>query len=203
MDKKVLEHFRKVDKKLYSAAKKLNRKNLKPTKTKDPFAALCRAIIYQQLSGKVGNVIWGRFVKLFPDERVNPKVIMKLSSQRIRSIGTSWGKVEFMKDLARKFLSKEVIFENLQKLDNELVVQEITKVKGIGPWTAEMFLMFSLGREDVFSPGDLGLRRAMEKLYGLKEITPEKADKMAEKWSPYRTYASLALWSVNDNGTEK
>ena len=199
MDKKVLDHFRKTDKVLFSAAKKLNGKKLEPIKAKDLFAALCREIIYQQLSGKVGNVIYGRFVKLFPNGKIEPKRILKLPAQKIRNIGTSWNKVDFMKDLAKKVVSKEIVLENLHKLDNESVIQELTKVKGIGRWTAEMFLMFSLGREDVFSPGDLGLRRSIENLYKMRNVTPEKAEKISSRWSPYRTYASLALWAMHDN----
>jgi DNA-3-methyladenine glycosylase II len=200
MDKKVLNHFRKTDKILFSATKRIKSlKRLKPSKHEDLFAALCRAIIYQQLSGKVGNVIYARFLKLFPNGKIEPKRILKLPAQKIRNVGTSWGKVDFMKDLAKKVVSRETVLENLHKLDDESVIQELTKVKGIGRWTAEMFLMFSLGREDVFSPGDLGLRRSMEKLYGIREITPIRAEKIAEKWSPYRTYASLALWAMHDN----
>ena len=200
MERKVLNHFRKADPILFSATKRVKSlKELKPRKHNDLFAALCRDIIYQQLSGKVGNVIYGRFEKLFPSGKIEPKRILKLPAQKIRNVGTSWGKVDFMKDLAKKVLNKEVVLENLQKLDNESVIAELTKVNGIGRWTAEMFLMFSLGREDVFSPGDLGLRRSIERLYKLRNVTPEKAEKISEKWSPYRTYASLTLWHLHDN----
>lgn len=200
MDKKVLNHFRKADPILFSAAKRVKSlKELKPRKHNDLFAALCRDIIYQQLSGKVGNVIWARFVKLFPNGVINPKQVMRLSSSKIRGVGTSWSKVDFMKDLANKVINKEVVLENLHKLDNEFVIAELTKVKGIGRWTAEMFLMFSLGREDVFSPGDLGLRRSIEELYKIRNVTPERAEKISAKWAPYRTYASLTLWAMHDN----
>ena len=123
---------------------------------------------------------------------------MKLSDREVREAGTSWAKVGFLKDLAEKTVSKEVPFSKLSDLDDEAVIEELIKVKGIGRWTAEMFLIFSLGRPDVFSHGDLGLRRAIEKLYKLADPSQEDIEAITIKWSPYRSWGSRALWKWYD-----
>lgn len=163
------------------------------------FSDLCEAIINQQLSDKVATVIFARYKKLFLGEKVTPKSVLKISDEKIRAIGLSYSKISFIKDLAQKIQIGELKLENLAGLDNEKVIAELVKVKGIGPWTAEMFLMFSLGREDIFSHGDLGLRRAIQKLYALKkEPTEKQTERISKKWSPYRTYACMILWSSLD-----
>ncbi len=111
----------------------------------------------------------------------------------------SWSKVRFVRDLADKVSAKFIQLPQLAQLSNEEVITELTKVKGIGPWTAEMFLMFTLGREDVFSFGDLGLAKAIQKLYNLKQKpTRKQLEKITKKWSPYRTHAALVLWKSLD-----
>jgi len=122
-------------------------------------------------------------------------MLLKLSDKKIRSCGTSNSKVSFLKDLAAKVLKNDLKLNKLDKLSDDLVIKELTKVKGIGPWTAEMFLMFTLGREDIFSHGDLGLKNAIKKLYKFKkEPTRKQIEKIVEIWKPYRTYASRILW---------
>lgn len=161
------------------------------------FHSLCREIINQQLSSKVGDVLTVRFEALCANG-VAPEHVLALSDEALRNTGMSWSKVGFIKSLAEAvrsgiFGSKGL--EGLEELDNEEVIVRLTKVKGIGRWTAEMFLMFSLGREDVFSHGDLGLRRAIQKLYGFKkEPTRKQIEKLEKRWTPYRTWACRALW---------
>jgi len=111
----------------------------------------------------------------------------------------SWSKVSYIKDLAQKTKDRQVSFKNLHQLDNQVVINTLTQIKGIGPWTAEMFLMFTLGREDIFSYGDLGLKKGLQKLYKLKTVTPKKAHQITKIWSPYKSYGSLALWHYQDN----
>ena len=193
MAKKIADHFKSVDHILYSVIEKIGVPA--PTTSNDYFSNLCETIINQQLSDKAAATIFARFKKLFPRGKITPQAILKLSHAKIRSCGTSNGKVSFLKDLAKKVLTEGLRLDGLDKLSDELIMKELTKVKGIGPWTAEMFLMFSLGREDVFSHGDLGLRKAIKKLYKFKkEPTRSQIEKIVEKWKPYRTYASRILW---------
>ena len=198
MKPKVLSHFRKVDPILASAAEKMGKVELKWRQAEDFFAALCGAIVGQQLSDKVAEIIYARLEKLGKG-KLSPDIILKLSDQKLRDTGVSWSKVKFIKNLAEKVKSRKIELKKLTELEDELVITELVKLHGIGPWTAEMFLMFSLGREDVFSYGDLGLRRAIQKLYGFKkEPTKKQIEKIAGKWSPYRTYACLVLWKIMD-----
>lgn len=196
MKRQVVEHFKKVDPILYSVIDKIDNFDFAIHKnTKEYFTNLCREIIGQQLSGKVVQVIFDRFVMTHPNKKIIPQVTAKISDEDLRKAGMSWSKVSFIKDLANKVVNKEVYLENLDAMSDEEVVTELTKIKGIGPWTAEMFLMFTLNREDVFSTGDLGLRNAIHKLYELKQKpTKEKMLKLSQKWSPYRTYACRILW---------
>jgi DNA-3-methyladenine glycosylase II len=161
------------------------------------FKALIVAIINQQLSGKAANTIQKRFEKLFTPKRFpKPEDILKMSTPRIRKVGLSGMKVSFMKDLSRKVLDGTVNFRAMKKMTDDEVIEHLIQVKGIGRWTAEMFLMFSLGRDDIFSYGDLGLRNAMQKLYNMrKHPTPAQAEKISAKWKPYRSLASRYLWA--------
>lgn len=193
MDEKVKEHFKKVDSAIYFTIEKVG--VLGPMTSGDYFTDLCEIIINQQLSDKASATIFARFKKLFPKDEITPQKLLKLSDEKIRSCGTSNAKVSFLKDLAKKVLNGALNLEKLSDLEDHLIIEEVTKVKGIGPWTAEMFLMFTLGREDVFSHGDLGLRKAIKKLYGFKkEPTKKQIEKIVKKWIPYRTYASRILW---------
>ena len=164
--------------------------------------SLCREIIGQQLSGKVAATIYERFQELFRSKYPTPKEILEVKDQNLRDVGMSWAKVKSLKDLAINILEQKLDLEKLKNENNEAVVLQLTKIKGIGPWTAEMFLMFALGREDVFSPSDLGLRNAVFKLYNLNEkLSNEKLLNMSYHWAPYRTYASIILWRSLDNFT--
>jgi len=191
--KKIKNHFKKVDPVLYKAIKDLYL--LEKVAPKDYFIKLCLEIINQQLSDKASATIYKRFQKLFPHGKITPQHALKLTHEEVRATGTSNAKVTFIKSLAQKVVNKELQLEKLDGMADEEVIKELTKIKGIGPWTSEMFLMFSLSREDVFSHGDLGLRKAIKKLYGFKkEPTRKEVEKITQKWSPYRTYACIILW---------
>lgn len=196
--KKVFEHFRKSDPIIFELIKDI--KELRAlTRSNNFFSDLCEAIINQQLSDKAARTIFNRFKKLFPKKIITAENLLKIPEIKIREVGTSWKKVAFMKNLAEKVVKLEINLEKLEELENELVIAELTKLHGIGRWTAEMFLMFSLAREDIFSAGDLGLRRGIQKVYKLKkEPTPKQIEKISKKWSPYRTYAALILWRSVD-----
>ncbi len=190
-EKRILNHFKKTDPVLFSIADDLE--IIEPRKTNEYFPCLCREIIAQQLHGKVASVIFERFRELFPNKRITPKNVLKFSGEKLRNVGMAWSKVKSIKDLSERVSSGSLDLKTLKRLSDGEVMKELTKVKGIGPWTTEMFLMFTLGREDVFSEKDLGLRKAIIKHYG-KELPQEHI----EKWSPYKTYASLILWKSVD-----
>ena len=190
--KKALEHFKKTDKTLFSIAAKIKLTDLQ--KPADYFIDLVDSIISQQLSGKAAATIFGRFKKLFTDEIITAEKLLKISDEAIRAAGISYSKIKYIKGIAEKIVKKEFDLESLEKLSDEEVISELIKIKGIGKWTAEMFLMFTLLREDVFSAGDLGLKNAIVKHYKLKKITNEKLLQISKKWSPHRTIASRILW---------
>lgn len=197
---KIKDHFKKSDTILYKAfeqsggLEKLSLRN-----TANYFVALCDEIVSQQLSSKVADVILNRFKTLFPKEDITANGVLKLTHEQLRAVGMSNAKAKYIKDLARKVYTKEIDLESLSLLDNEQVITKLTKIKGIGRWTAEMFLMFTLGREDIFSHGDLGLRNAIKKLYRLEDPTKDEVEGITIKWSPYRTYACRILWRSLDN----
>ncbi len=195
MTQKIVKHFKTVDPILFKTLKTIGPLEfIDPRKPKEYFAALCSEIISQQLSGKVADVIFERFKKLFPKGNISANGVMKLTHEKLRSTGMSNSKAKFIVDLAENVISKKIDLEKLVLLHDEEVIRELMKIKGIGPWTAEMFLMFTLGREDVFSHGDLGLKNAMKKLYELENPTREEIEANSIKWSPYRTYACRILW---------
>lgn len=170
---------------------------LRLNKRKDYFNILVLSIANQQLSGKAAMTIYNRLKKLCKG-RVTPKRIYKLDSRQIRKAGFSRMKISFMKDLSRKFLDGHISPHKFHLQSNKEVLEELVKIRGIGRWTAEMFLMFSLAREDVFPADDLGIKKAISKLYGTKDISQKNLDKFAERWRPYRSYASLYLWKSID-----
>ena len=199
MKKEIILHFQTIDPILASLIEKVGPLTISKSTPTDYFVHLCREIIGQQLSGKVADVIFARFEKLFSRKRITPQALLKYSEETLRSTGMSWSKTRFIRDLAHTVVNKDIHLKELVEKSNEEVIKELTKIKGIGPWTAEMFLMFTLGREDVFSHGDLGLKRAIQNLYDFKkEPTRKQIEKISRKWSPYRTYACRILWSSLD-----
>jgi DNA-3-methyladenine glycosylase II len=166
----------------------------------DGYQALCRAIVGQQLSTKAAASIWAKLVDQFGGETPTPEQILRKRRDTLRKAGLSNAKVEFLRDLALRIKNGELDLKALKKLPDEDVIAELIEVKGIGRWTAEMFLIFHLGREDVVSVGDLGIRRAVQISYGMKELPgPEELEKLAEEWRPHRTLACLYLWRSLDN----
>ncbi len=158
------------------------------------FETLVKSIVYQQLSGRVAAVIFGRLVQA-AGAGLNPASILKLRPSRMRALGLSTQKTAYIRDLARHLRDGNLDFEELLDLPDAEVVQRLTRVKGIGVWTVHMFLIFALRRPDVLPTGDLGIRNAIRKAYGLEDLpTPKEMEWMAEKWRPYCTVASWYLW---------
>ncbi|MEM4377439.1 MAG: DNA-3-methyladenine glycosylase [Candidatus Nitrosotenuis sp.] len=161
---------------------------------RDPYESLVEAIITQQLSGKAAESISKRFRKMyggFP----KPREVVKTPHSKLRKVGLSDMKVTYIKDLSKKIESNDLRLDSLKDMNDEEVIEHLSQVKGIGRWTAEMFLIFSLGRLDVLPVGDLGLRKGVQKLYSLSEL-PQKdqIERLAEKWRPYRTVATWYIW---------
>jgi DNA-3-methyladenine glycosylase II len=168
----------------------------------DYYFALVSSIIGQQLSVKAAASIRQRFLDLFNGELPSPQQIMDTPDQTLRDLGFSWAKVAYVKSLAEHILAGELVPAKLPSLSNEEIIKELVAVKGIGEWTAHMFLIFALGRLDVLPVGDLGVRMAIRNLYGFTDVpTPAEVDTIADKnrWHPYESVASWYLWRSLDN----
>lgn len=162
------------------------------------FESLVSAIVGQQLSNKVVEILWKRVVLLL-DQKVTPERVIETGEEDLRRIGISYGKIGYIKNLSRAVLEQSLNLSGFDEMEDEAIIQQLTAVKGIGRWTAEMFLIFSLGRADVFSVGDGGLQRSVQKMYRSEDCLDKKELlKISSKWSPYRTYASLYLWKSLD-----
>jgi DNA-3-methyladenine glycosylase II len=161
----------------------------------DAYGALLRAIVGQQLSTKAARTIYLRVLDLFGGRTPGPEQLLEASEEDLRGAGLSGRKVEYVRDLAAHAISGELELERLDDLGDEEVIAEIVAVRGLGQWTAEMFLLFHLERPDVLSGGDLGIRKAVQIEYGLKEMpAPQKVLEIGEPWRPHRSLASLYLW---------
>jgi len=161
------------------------------------FAALCRTIIGQQLAGKAAEAIFKRFADFFKGD-IKPKKILKYKDSDLRGLGLSWSKARSILDLAAKVEFLEL--EKIEMMTDGEVAAKLIQVKGIGQWTAEMFLMFNLGRENVFSMGDLGLRNGIKRYLGKTEISDRQILKLIKNWHPYKTYGAIAMWNLLDGG---
>ena len=158
------------------------------------FETLVKAIVYQQLSGRVASVIFARLASA-AGQPLSPAGVLKLRPARMRTLGLSRQKIAYIRDLARKTRDGEVDFAAMAVLDDEAVIGELTAVKGVGVWTAHMFLIFALRRHNVLPVGDLGIRAAIRKAYGLAEMpTPAQVQDLARPWHPWCTVASWYLW---------
>jgi DNA-3-methyladenine glycosylase II len=158
------------------------------------FETLVKSIVYQQLSGRVASVIFGRLSAAVKGV-ITPETILKLRPSRMRSLGLSTQKTAYIRDLARHTRAGSVVFEDLPALPDDEVIVRLTQVKGIGVWTAHMFLIFALQRTDVLPTGDLGIRNAIRKAYNLEALpNSEEMEQMALRWRPYCSVASWYLW---------
>ena len=166
----------------------------------DHFSALVRAIIFQQLSTKAASTIHARLLALLPDGEVTAPALAALTDEQFRSVGVSRQKALYLRDLSEKLASGVLTLDGVEHLDDEAIIAALTTVKGIGRWTAEMFLMFRLHRPDVLPVGDLGIVTAVQRAYGLrKRPTPERLRKLGDAWKPYRSVACWYLWRSLDN----
>lgn len=193
-----LAHLRRADPVMRKIVDAVGPCGLRPGARGDHFTTLLRAIVAQQLSGKAAETIWQRVIALHPNgRRVRPEDVLELADEALRGCGLSRMKAAFMKDLAARVVSGELPLRKLSRQDDETIVAELVAVKGIGRWTAEMFLMFKLGRPDVWPVDDLGIRNALKRAYGIEPSKLVMAE-LAEPWRPYRSVASWYLWRSLD-----
>lgn len=167
----------------------------------DPFESLIRSIIFQQLSGKAATAILNKFLGLFPDNRYpTPQEMLKITDAKFKSAGVSSQKASYLRDLAKRFLDGTIDPSKFSKMTDEEIREHLIVVKGIGRWTADMFLMFTLFRPDVLPTGDLGIQKGFQKLFKLRSLPdPKKMEKLSKEWAPYRTVACWYLWKLLDN----
>lgn len=161
----------------------------------EPFVMLCRSIVYQQLSGKAAGTIMRRFLGLYEPDAPTPEVLLQTTAETLRGIGLSRQKIAYLHDLAGTVQAGTLRLAALPTCSDADVIQQLTHVKGIGRWSAEMFLIFALGRLDVFPVDDLGIRKAIQRAYGYKRLpAPVTMHRHARKWVPYRSIATWYLW---------
>ena len=191
------EYLRSTDRILDAVIARVELPERRPQRSH--FYALARGIIRQQLSGHAADAIERRFVEIFSLRKnffPKPKDILAMPAARMRASGLSGAKVSYLKNLATAVADKTVNFKKISGLPDEEVIARLTRIKGIGRWTAEMFLIFALGRADVFSYGDQGLKNAMKRLYGLRgHPSRARAEKISSRWRPHRTLACRYLWA--------
>ncbi len=191
---KALTHLKR-DKKLAVLIKKYPKPAF--THGRDPFDALCRAIVGQQLSVKAAATIYSRFRALY--KKLTPTAVARTKLEKFRGVGLSKQKASYVVDLAKKFLDGTVDPKHFSTTSDEVIRTHLVAVKGVGRWTADMFLMFTLHRPDILPTGDLGIQKGMQKLFKLRTLpSHEKMEKLAEPWRPYRTVACRYLWDSLD-----
>lgn len=191
--KKAITHLKKSDSILAAI---IERAGAYKIEYREPgFETLVRSIVYQQLNGTAASTIFGRLKAAAKADPLTPESILKLRPARMRSLGLSGQKLKYIRGLARMTRDGEVDFAKCAELENEHVVEHLTRVKGVGVWTVHMFLMFALRRHDILPTGDFGVRMAMKKAYGLEDLPkPAEMEKIAAPWRPYASVASWYLW---------
>lgn len=189
-----------TDNTILSIAKRLPLRELK--KSTDIYFDLTDAIVSQQLSGKVAQTIFNRFLALFPNSYPTPSVLLNTTDEELRSAGLSKGKVAYLKNLAQFALTNSMDLDYIESMSDDEIITYLTQVKGIGKWTVEMILIFSLNRPNIFPVDDLAIKQTMMELYKLSgsgNVLIRKLEEIASKWSPNRTIATLYLWEyAND-----
>jgi DNA-3-methyladenine glycosylase II len=202
-----LEHLRSCDRTLAALMDRyghpeevLRRRGPRPA---DPYGALLRSIVGQQLSTKAARTIFDRLKGLFGGRTPSPAELIDADPEQLRAAGLSRAKVAYLRDLAERVEDGELDLERLAELPDDEVFEQLTAVKGLGRWTVDMFLVFHLGRPDVLPVGDLGIRRAAQLAYGLDDLPdPEQLGRIAEPWRPWRSLACLYLWRSLDNAPD-
>jgi len=189
---KEIEHLKRQDQVLGAAIDRIGM--IKRAVIPDPFTALISSVVSQQISGKAAETVWKRLENLLGE--ITPEAIAEADLEAIQKCGISMRKAEYIKGIAAAAVSGRVDFNNLHTLSDQDVIKKLTALRGVGVWTAEMLLIFSLCRPDVVSFHDLGIRRGMMYLYGLNELSRQTFERYRRRYSPYGTVASLYLWAL-------
>jgi len=196
--RKAINHLKKADPVLAAIIKKAGpyrAKYMEPV-----FQTLVRSIVYQQLSGKAAMTIFKRLAEAAKVTPLTPEAILKMRPQKMRTLGLSKQKTVYIRELAKLTRDGDIQFERLPQMEDAAIIETLTRVKGVGVWTVQMFLMFALQRPNVLPVGDLGVRAAMKKAYGLAELPkPQEMESIAAAWHPYRSIASWYMWRSLEN----
>lgn len=197
-DSTVLDHLRK-DPKLSAV---INSTEISwPASDGDVYAQLVRSIVYQQLSGKAAATIHGRFLELFADGYPHPDTVLSFEIPDLRAVGLSRQKASYIQNVAAYFLEHRLLGKDWSDTPDEAIIKQLTEIKGIGKWTVQMILMFTLNRPDILPTDDLGIQQAMQRLFELElsgRALKQQMLELSEPWRPYRTTASLYLWRWKD-----
>ena len=169
----------------------------------DYFQSLMRSIVFQQLSGKVANIIYQRLINLLPNNKIIPREVLMLTNENMRQAGLSSQKINYIKNLADYFNSNIFSSDIVKKMSDKEISSELIQIKGIGQWTVDMFLMFTLNRPDVIPYSDLGIQKGIKTLFNLNKLpTKDEIETFSTQWKPYRTVACWYLWKIVDDGFE-
>ena len=192
-------HLKRADPKLAVVIERIGPCHFTLNQEGTHFQAVARAIVYQQLSGKAAATIFGRFTALFDEGTPVPHKLLALPEETLRGVGLSRQKLGYLRDLATSAHSGALPIDTLHELDDEAIIKALTSIKGVGRWTAQMFLMFRLGRPDVLPDLDLGIQKGVRQAYRLRSHpTPKRVQEIGAKWAPYRSIASWYLWRSQD-----
>ena len=195
-----IKHLKK-DKTLKKIIEKIG--PLKNNTEEDLYYMLLRAIAGQQLSVKAAQTIWTRVLKLFKNEYPLPKAVLKINNDKLRSAGLSYQKAGYLKNIASFSIQKTLNYHDLKTMPDEELIEYLVQIKGVGRWTVEMILMFSLNRSDIFPVGDLGIQNGMKKLYNINSQNKKdlfvEMNTISQKWKPYRTLACKYIWRYKDS----
>jgi DNA-3-methyladenine glycosylase II len=199
--RKAINHLKKADPVMAAIIEKAG--PYRVTYMKPVFQTLVRSIVYQQLSGKAAMTIFNRLTEAAKVTPLTPEAVLKMRPQKMRTLGLSKQKTLYIRELAKLTRDGGIQFERLPEMEDAAIIETLTRVKGVGVWTVQMFLMFALQRPNVLPVGDLGVRAAMKKAYGLAELPkPQEMESIAARWHPYRSVASWYLWrSLENQGT--
>ena len=201
MNTEAIQHLSRADKTLARLIRKVGPCTLRPQRGRAPFQALVRSVTFQQLNGRAAETILGRVLALYPEKKFPaPEDLLATPDDQLRAAGLSRNKTAAVKDIAAKTIAGVVPdSRTIRQLTNEEILERLTTVRGVGPWTVEMLLMFTLGREDVLPVTDFGVRKGFALTYGLKELpTPKELLARGERWRPCRTTASWYMWRAVD-----
>lgn len=200
MQREAIRHLRRNDRVLAQVIDRVGPYTFERTNGGSHFAALTRTIVYQQLSGKAAATILGRLHALYGNRPPTARQLLETTDAQLRAVGISGQKASYLRDLASRVQDGRLPVVRLGRLDDDKVAEVLTGVKGIGRWSAQIFLMFRLGRPDVLPDGDLGIQNAIQRAYRLrKRPTPERVMQIGAPWAPFRSVASWYLWRSLDN----